>query len=374
METMMDKTGSPLIKVIGFGGCGCNAISCLSDFHHPNLELAAANTDFFNLSQCKSPNKILLGEGVCKGFGTGGDIELGQRAAEESYKSLINEIESASLLILTAGMGGGTGSGAIEIAARIARSLDIPNISFVSLPFSFESDIRKSNAYDTTATLQKFTDTLTTIPNDKLLTQAGSDTRISQAFQMANTPLKRFLSGLFDLIDHSASMHIDLSYVINALQSRQGIAIITGEGKGPNRILNAVSNAFDVPMVDSDQFSSADHILLKITGDLTFDEAYSAVGLLEDRFPSNPSITPILASKEMGQKITTSLLLTGIGATPISYPFAWSENHLSESSQISSKNNSADPFSEAQTDEFHDILEIPAFIRKDNKRGKAFNS
>lgn len=368
---MMEKTGSPLIKVIGFGGCGCNSITCLSDLKNPTLELVAANTDSFNLSQCKSSNKILLGERVCNGLGTGGNVELGQRAAEESYKSLIDTIKDVSLLVLTAGMGGGTGSGAIEIAARISKSLNVPTISFVSLPFSFESDIRKSNAYDATTALQKFTDTLITIPNDRLLSQAEADTSLSHAFQMANTPLKRFLSGLFDLIDHSSSMHIDLSYVIHALQSHQGIAIITGEGVGHNRIPDAVTNAFHLPLVDSDQLFSADQILLKMTGDLSIEEVYSAVSLLEEKFPAKPSITPILAAKEMGPIINTSLLLTGIGATAISYPFSWSKNHLSESNQISSHDQSIDSNPNSLTDEYHDILEIPAFIRKDNKSRKA---
>ena len=157
------------IKVIGFGGSGCNTISRLHAFNFKDIELISANTDFFSLSQNEADLKIFLGSNTTKGLGTGGNRNLGKIAAEESYKELISVIKDADLIFLTAGLGGGTGSGAIEIGARIAASFDIPTITFVTLPFSFESEKRISTAYEATMNLQPFTKTLITIPNDKIL-------------------------------------------------------------------------------------------------------------------------------------------------------------------------------------------------------------
>ena len=159
-----DPKSTARIKVIGLGGAGCNTISRLHALQLSGVELIAANTDRQCLHANPAANKILLGANLTRGLGSGGDPQIGQAAAEQSYRELIAAMRDCDLLFLTAGMGGGTGSGAIQIAARIAKSLDIPSMSFVTVPFTFEAGKRQQNAREAVARLQPFTDTLVTIP------------------------------------------------------------------------------------------------------------------------------------------------------------------------------------------------------------------
>jgi len=367
---LMNELKSPIIKVLGFGGCGSNTVAGLSDLQTPGLKIIAANTDFLNLSRCSSQTKIRLGETVCSGLGTGGNLEQGRLAAQESYKEIIEEVRSASLVILTAGMGGGTGSGAIEIAARITRSLDIPTISFVSLPFSFESELRKTVAFQATIALQEFTDTLITIPNDKLIAQSTGDNNISGAFEKANLPLRKFILGLFDLIDHTGSMHIDLSYVNDALRARNGMFITTGKASGPDRVSLALENALDIPFLDTTQFGNTNQVILKMTGNTSVEEAQSAIACLQEKFPAEPHITPILAACDRDPHLTLSLLVNGIGATPVSYPISWSDKKDGKRFPQSNTPNHAWSGKNQKKQEFQDILEVPAFMRNQKYRMK----
>jgi len=354
----------PRIKLFGFGGCGCNTVTELFHLFGDQVEMVTANTDKFSLSRCKSHRKILLGEKTCQGLGTGGDKKVGGLAAEESYRELIKEMKETSLVFFTAGMGGGTGSGAIEIAARISSSLDIPSISFVALPFSFESDARKANAYEATLALQPYTNTLITIPNDKLLLSSEKAIPIVEAFKNANSILRKYLSGLLDLIDHTGIMHIDLSYIINAFNSQDGVFISRGEGKGSEAIEAALEDAFNIPLLESEQFKQTNDIVMKLSGNISVHDTKKAISILHEKISSHVDITPIIASNELHGNSSVSLLLSGIGALPISYPSSWSKKPRPERYIEIHDNKKASEKDELQIEQFQDILEVPAFLRK----------
>ena len=373
MNTTTDQLNIPKIKIIGFGGCGSNTLVYLSGLVYPGFELIAANTDFLNLARCGIQPSIPLGENICRGLGTGGDVTLGRLAAENSYQDLIARIKGTSLLILTAGMGGGTGSGAIEIAARIARSLDVPTISFVSLPFSFESDMRKTTAYESTIALQQFTDTLITLPNDKLLSQGNSGIPLTTALHLANIPLQKFIAGLFDLIDHTGAMHVDLSYVNDALLAQQGMFITTGSSNSPDRISSALDNALNIPFIDAAQFETTSHVVMKLTGNITVEETHTAIAQTQERFPSQPRVTPIIASNDASQQLSISLLVSGIGATAVSYPSSWVETRVEKRTALPHTSSHSIKEPDQQPHDFHDILEVPAYIRNENNRRKVLN-
>jgi cell division protein FtsZ len=361
MNNFVDA-GSPLIKIFGFGGAGCNTLSNLNNANISQIELIAANTDFFTLTRAKADHKIRLGEQTCKGLGAGGDTRLGRLAAEESFRAIIHAMQGASLVFLTAGLGGGTGSGAIEIAARIAMSLNIPSISFVSLPFSFESESRKSIAYESSLALQPFTNTLLTIPNDKMLEKSGKDLPMHLALQKADAVMINCLAGLMDLIDHSTMMHIDLSYILNAVQSGDGIYISKGTGAGPDRVQQAVNDVLGSSIFSAEQFQLSKEAILKITGNVSAQEVDTACHEIRQRTSPEIEITPIIADPgDLHGTITISLLLNGLGATPMSYPISWMVPHAKEKSL-----SMAVPTEVMDTgySSAEDYLEIPAFIRK----------
>jgi len=351
----------PKIKAFGFGGCGCNTIAHLNEvFNQKNIELIAANTDFFSLSHINAHKKITLGRNICSGLGTGGDTNQGRAAAEESHRILVDEMRSASLIFLTAGMGGGTGSSAIEIAARIAASMDIPSISIVSLPFSFESDKRKSIAYESTIALQKFTNTLVTIPNDKLLSDSNRKLTMKDAFMKADNMHIKYISGLLDLITVSDTMHIDLSYILNIFDTGRNAYISTGQGFGAERIFDAIDDAFNTDFMEENQLLNADQVIIKLTGSVTIEDVSQTIDKLKEKFNNAVHITPIISpANDSGNHLSISILFVDIGAAPIALPSIWSEHVAAcEHSHPLRDENS-------HKKEFEDILEVPAFLRRE---------
>ena len=329
------------IKVLGLGGSGCNTISRLSALNLEGVELIAANTDFHSLVTCRADKIIQLGVNSTNGQGTGGDLITGRKAAEENYKDLIGCIQDSDLLFLSAGMGGGTGSGAIEIAARIAASLDILTISIVTLPFSFEGEKRRSNAYEATIKLRPFTNTLITIPNDRLV-----------SITKPNTPINTVL-GMAD----------DISRL---MKNGGGAFISIGYGQGKGRIASALHNAMSHPLLEKTPVYQADGIIFKITGNLRINELDFAIAHLRELVGQNIEILPVVEQREMGNdQVMVSVLLTGIGATPLLY-----EGENQQKQPLTSDEKSIPVNSEEEIGNLHsfrdykDELEVPAFLRK----------
>jgi len=184
------STPQPVLKVIGLGGGGCNAVNRMIELGMQGVEFIAANTDYQALQTSIAPYKIQLGQHVTRGLGAGGNPEIGYKAAEESHRELAAALAGASMVFLTAGMGGGTGTGAIPVAAKIARSLGAVTIAIVTTPFSFEMGRRQRNASEGLQRLQPQTDTLISIPNDRLLCVAPTDLSLEVAFRVADDVLR----------------------------------------------------------------------------------------------------------------------------------------------------------------------------------------
>jgi cell division protein FtsZ len=212
----------PVIKVIGLGGGGSNAINRMIELGFSGVEFIAANTDAQTLKTSLAPTKIQLGSKLTRGLGAGGNPGIGEAAAEESYRELNQALAGADMVFLTAGMGGGTGTGAIPIAARVARSLGAVTVAVVTTPFMFEIGKRQVNAREGLAKLRPFTDTLITIPNDRLLKVAPRDLPLEMAFRLADDVLRQGIQGISELITETGVINVDFSHIRNIMQSGGG--------------------------------------------------------------------------------------------------------------------------------------------------------
>lgn len=362
---------SPRIMVLGLGGAGCNTINRLTFLQIPEVELIAANTDQQCLNANPALHKILLGADLTKGLGAGGNPQIGKSAAEESYRELISTIKDCDLLFLTAGMGGGTGSGAIQIAARIAKSINIPTISIVTIPFNFEAGRRKINAHEAIANLQPFTDTLITIPNDRLLEIASLDTTLDAAFSMSDDILIKGIQGISEMLSSPGLLNVDFSHVVRMMKNKGGTYISLGYGSGEQRAIQAIDNALSHPLLEDIQIEQAQGIIIKFSGNLSISELDQAMKYLQNRTAPDIEIIPAVNTQErLEGQIMATMLVTGIGATAIEYPVVEITrveekmpeiaNFLEESPlSLEIPKYSFDP---AEKD--MDDLEIPAFIRR----------
>jgi len=365
---------SKKIKVIGFGGSGCNTVSRLSALDLEGVELIAANTDFHSLSTCKADKVIRLGTRTTNGHGTGGDLSIGKAATEENYKDLIECIQGSDLLFLTTGMGGGTGSGAIEIAARIAASLDILTISIVTLPFSFEAEKRKSTAYEATINLQPFTNTLITIPNDRLVNLAAPHTPMKTALGMADDVLIKGLQGITGILNNHGLLNIDFSHISKLMKNGGGVYISIGYGQGAERIISAIQNALTHPLLEKTPIHQAQGIIIKLTGNLKINEIDRAIGYLKAKVGEDTEIILVVEQTETDDdQVMASILLTGIGATPLLYQddYLHKQTELFEQDCVSVNSNENLVYSKSVED-YEDTLEVPAFLRRGYNLNKTY--
>jgi len=354
------------IKVIGFGGAGCNTICRLSSLNIPGIELIAANTDLQSLPSNENAKSILLGPHLSRGYGSGGDLQIGQKAAEESFRDLLQEIRGANIVFLTAGMGGGTGSGAIQIAARIAKSLDVRTISVVTLPFSFEGLRRSQCAMEATALLQQFTDTLITIPNDHLLKILPADTPLTNAFACSDDLIVKNIQGISGLMEIKETMQIDLSYILRLMNSNSGTYISTGQGRGENRVTHAIRNALDHPLMDTLSMKNAKGIILKMIGNISISEIESAMAYVRSIVAPEAEVIPAISVVDLlDDWVEICILVSGIGAVP------FLPNYSDIMNQPDGLNvNLLAAFKDLDSFEFEpaaseiEEIEIPAFLRK----------
>jgi len=362
-----DPESTPRIKVLGLGGAGCNTISRLYALQLSGVELIAANTDRQCLHANPAANKILLGANLTRGLGSGGDPQTGQAAAEQSYRELIAAIRGCDLLFLTAGMGGGTGSGAIQIAARIAKSLDIPSMSFVTVPFSFEAGKRQQNAREAVARLQPYTDTLITIPNDRLLNLAGADATLQSAFGLSDDILIKGIQALSEMLGTPGLVDIDLSHVLRLIKNGGGTFISLGYGLGNSRAIQAIENALSHPLLEDIPINQAKGMIVKFSGAISVTEMQEAMRHLQSRTSPDTEILPALNSHERPDgQILVTMLATGIGATAIEYTPLPVENPAALPCELEPAalpmDFCAHAFDPAEKD--IDDLEVPAFIRR----------
>lgn len=271
-----------VIKVMGIGGGGCNAINSMIDSGVSSAEFYAVNTDSQALLLSKADNRIQLGEKLTKGLGAGSNPNIGEQAAEESKDKIAMALEGTDLLFIAAGMGGGTGTGAASVVARIARDMGILTVAVVTKPFSFEGRVRNENAVKGIANLKKHVDTLVIIPNDKLLQFLPPKTCMLDAFKVADDMLKQGIVGIVDLIATPSLINLDFAD-INTVMRNQGLAHMgVGKARGENRVIEAVRQAVSSPLLET-TIEGAKSIILNVTGgkDLMLTEVCEAAQLVQ---------------------------------------------------------------------------------------------
>ncbi len=281
-NTLDNLSGVARIKVIGVGGAGCNAVNRMIEAGIRSASYVAVNTDKQILLLSKAESKIQIGTALTKGLGAGAEPEVGRAAAEESKDALTEAVKDTDLLFITAGMGGGTGTGAAPVIAKIARDLKILTIAVVTEPFNFEGKKRMDNTVKGLENLRKYVDTLIIIPNDKINCVVPKNTPIVEALRVADEILKQGIRGIADLIVNPALINLDFADVRTILKD-QGLAHMgVGVAKGENRIVEAVRLAVNCPLLTT-TIEGAKGVILNIVGgnDLTMDEVQTAATLVQ---------------------------------------------------------------------------------------------
>ena len=302
-----------VIKVMGIGGGGCNAINSMIDSGVTSAKFIAVNTDSQALLLSKSDNRIQIGAALTKGLGAGSDPNIGEGAAEESKDAIARELEGTDLLFIAAGMGGGTGTGAASVVARIARELGVLTVAVVTKPFSFEGRVRNENANKGIANLKKYVDTLVIIPNDKLLQFLPPQTCMLDAFKVADDMLKQGIVGIVDLIATPSLINLDFAD-INTVMRNQGLAHMgIGRAKGENRVIESVRQAVSSPLLET-TIEGARSIILNVTGgrDLMLTEVNEAALLIQGIIdPSANIIFGQTIDDSLSDEVKITVIATG---------------------------------------------------------------
>ena len=272
-----------VIKVVGIGGGGNNAVNRMIDEGVKGIEFISVNTDKQALVSSMAHRQIQIGEKLTRGLGAGAKPEVGKEAAKESRTQIINELEGTDIVFVTAGMGGGTGTGAAPIVASIAKELGILTLGVVTKPFAFEGRVRMKNAEEGIKNFHESVDTLITVPNDKLLQIVQQNTSMMDAFSMADSVLKQGIQSISDLIKMPGLINLDFADVSSIMKDK-GLAYIgIGSANGENRALEAAKQAIQSPLLET-AISGAKGILLNIAsgGDLTLFEVSDASSLVTE--------------------------------------------------------------------------------------------
>ncbi len=331
IRQMLFEAHKPVIKVIGLGGGGCNAINRMIELGMEGVEFIAANTDHQALKNNLAPTKIQLGPQSTRGLGAGGNPSVGEAAAEESFKQLGAALAGADMVFLTAGMGGGTGTGSIPIAAQVARSVGAVTIAIVTTPFSFEMGRRQRNAREGLAKLRPHTDTLITVPNDRLLYVAPKDLPMELAFRLADDVLRQGIQGICELITQPGLINVDFAHIRRLMQMGGGSLMSIGQGHGEGKALQALEQALHHPLLESVSLDGAAGIIANFTGgsDLTFLEVTEALTHLQEQTNSNAEIIPgVINDENMRGRAQVILIITGLGATSLEEALPGAERRI----------------------------------------------
>jgi cell division protein FtsZ len=314
-ELMDMCSENAVIKVIGVGGGGGNAVDHMVDGSIDGVQFICANTDAQALRGLNVETKIQLGVELTKGLGAGTRPEVGKHAAEENKDRIKEEIEGADMVFLTAGMGGGTGTGAISVIAEVAKELGILTVAVVTKPFDFEGKKKKAVAEAGVKELEKYVDSLIVIPNQKLLPVLGNNLSLTNAFKAANDVLLEAVQGITELITHPGLINVDFADV-KTVMTNMGTAIMgTGLAEGDNRAREAAEKAIACPLLEDISLQGAKGILVNITAaemDLTeFDE----IGSIMHEFASEDADMKIgtAINPEMDGAIKVTVVATGMG-------------------------------------------------------------
>jgi cell division protein FtsZ len=303
------------IKVVGVGGGGSNAVSTMIESGLTGVEFIVANTDIQALNSNKSPGKIQLGLDLTKGLGAGANPDIGRRAAIESYNEIVEKMEGADMVFVTAGMGGGTGTGGAPIVAKIAKELGALTIGVVTRPFSFEGKRRMKHADGGLSDLKENVDSLIVIPNQKLLAISNDRTPLTETFKKADDVLLQAVKGISDLINKRGLVNLDFADIRTVMQAK-GLALMgTGYARGENRAIEAANMAISSPLLESVKIDGATGIIINVTGgpDLSLFEVNEASSLITEAAHEDAEIIfGAVIDDSMTDEIRVTVIATGI--------------------------------------------------------------
>ncbi len=307
-----EAENSARIIVIGVGGAGNNAVNRMIDENIAGVEFIGINTDKQALQFCKAPTAMQIGEKLTKGLGAGAKPEVGQKAAEESSEELSQAIKGADMVFVTCGMGGGTGTGAAPVIARLAKDMGILTVGVVTKPFRFEAKTRMTNALSGIERLKENVDTLIVIPNDKLLEIVDRRTTMPDALKKADEVLQQAVQGITDLINVPGLINLDFADV-QTVMTDKGIAHIgIGRAKGDDKAVEAVKQAVASPLLET-TIEGASHVIINISGDISLIEANEAATFVQELAGDDANIIFGAMYDENAQdEATITVIATGL--------------------------------------------------------------
>lgn len=314
----MDNDHFATIKVIGIGGGGCNAVDRMIDGAIQGIEFITVNTDNQALMRTKANNRIQIGEKITRGLGAGANPELGEKAANESKEEIAQLIRGTDMLFITAGMGGGTGTGGAPIIAQIAREIGILTVGVVTRPFRFEGSRRMQNAERGIRELEKYVDSLIVVPNDKLLEIASDDTSLDEAFSLADQVLKFGVSGISDLVAVPGLINLDLADVRRVMTQAGVCHMGIGRASGEGRASAAIRQAINSPLLDT-TIDGARGVIINFTGgrDMRIREVDEAASVVRDAVsPDADIIFGAVIDPEMNDEIMITVIASGFDREP----------------------------------------------------------
>ena len=381
---LMDNSGNAVIKVIGVGGGGGNAVNHMVNAGIEGVQFISANTDAQALRQMNVDTIVQLGVELTKGLGAGTRPEIGRQAAEETRERIREVLDGADMVFLTAGMGGGTGTGAITVFADVAKELGVLTVAVVSKPFDFEGTKKKGVAENGLRELEKLVDSLIIIPNQKLLPTLGNNRSLVESFRVANEVLLDAVQGITELITHPGLMNVDFADV-KTVMSNMGSAIMgSGVASGENRARLAAEKAIACPLLEDINLQGARGILVNVTsnGDLGLNE-FDEIGGIMHNFASDDADIKIgmAVNPNMGNEIKVTVVATGMGekakanapiklvqkvaAGEVNYDQLEKPTIIRQQRQESSREPRETRFGAQPRNEMDlEYLDVPAFLRR----------
>jgi cell division protein FtsZ len=373
-ELDIDRTAPARLKVIGVGGAGGNAVNRMIGAGLRGVEFIAANTDIQALGQSLAPTRIQIGVGATRGLGAGGDPSQGRKSAEEDEQAIADAIGESDMVFVTAGMGGGTGTGAAPVVARLARQAGALTVGVVTRPFTFEGRRRMRQADEGLEELRAEVDTLLVIPNERLLTVVEKGTPLSEAFGIADDVLLKATKGIADLVTVPGLVNVDFADVKSIMASRGNALMGTGRAVGENRAVEAANRAVSSPLLEDVSIHGAEGVLLNITGgrDLTLHEVNEASQVVTMAAGEDANIIfGAVIDPSLDGEVVVTVVATGFGPAMPNLRVvhaavrqaAVNDDDMSRLESPAWRRREARP-QWGRTDARGDSLEVPTFLRR----------
>jgi cell division protein FtsZ len=375
---MVAERGPAIIKVVSVGGGGANALNRMIDSGLSGVEFIAINTDVQDLqTKCKAHKKLQIGSKITGGTGAGGNPKIGEQSAEEDSENIAREISGINMLFITAGMGGGTGTGAAPVIAAIAKEMGILTVAIVTTPFEFEGRRKMSLAMEGIEKLRKVVDTVIIIPNQNLFKIVDKKTTCDKAYSKADDVLRQAVQCISDIINKPGFMNTDFADIVTIMKDK-GVALMgIGTGTGENRDKDAVKNAIDNPLLEDTSINGATGILVNVAGseNLTLIEVNEMVKTIKEK--CDPDVNVIFGLRydhEFGETIQLTVIATGFGSGAGTQPQINNDViKYEEFINMKGKTRKPDYLNFLPQREYQDDLDIPPLIRNYNYETDVMN-